>query len=169
MPPRGDKADLTDAEVRNAVLHMINPGAPSAKGAPAAPAARTGALYKSVGGLEVHLGFVPAETLRVFPKESVERSMHGGVPGGSGHYHLNVSLLDATSKAPVAGAKVAVRVEQLGMAGETKALEPLMINNAPGYGNYVRMRAKGSYLVTVRVQRADTSAPVEAKFEHRIY
>ena len=33
MPPRGDKADLTDGEVRAAILHMFNPTAP-AKGEP---------------------------------------------------------------------------------------------------------------------------------------
>jgi cytochrome c5 len=27
MPPRGDKADLTDAEIRNAILYMYDPGA----------------------------------------------------------------------------------------------------------------------------------------------
>ena len=29
MPPRGDKADLTDAEVRAAILYMFNPKAPA--------------------------------------------------------------------------------------------------------------------------------------------
>jgi cytochrome c5 len=29
MPPRGDKADLTDTEIRNAILYMYNPGATS--------------------------------------------------------------------------------------------------------------------------------------------
>jgi cytochrome c5 len=29
MPPRGDRADLTDAEIRNAILYMFNPGAVS--------------------------------------------------------------------------------------------------------------------------------------------
>jgi len=33
MPPRGDKADLTDGEVRAAILYMFNPKAP-AKGEP---------------------------------------------------------------------------------------------------------------------------------------
>ena len=33
MPPRGDKADLTDTEVRAAILYMFNPKAP-AKGTP---------------------------------------------------------------------------------------------------------------------------------------
>lgn len=31
MPPRGDKADLTDSEIRSAILYMYNPGA-AAKG-----------------------------------------------------------------------------------------------------------------------------------------
>ena len=26
MPPRGDRAELTDAEIRNAILYMYNPG-----------------------------------------------------------------------------------------------------------------------------------------------
>jgi cytochrome c5 len=167
MPPRGNQADLTDAEIRNAVLHMINPGAVSGKGSPAA--ARTAPGYKSAGGMEVHLGIVPAATLRAFPQGSVERAMHGGVPGGAGHYHVNVSLLNAASKAPVGDAKVEIRVAQAGMPGESIALEPVVINNAPSYGNYVRLRGKSSYLITVRIQKPDSSRPVETKFEHRTY
>ena len=34
MPPRGDKADLTDAEIRNAILYMYNPGAAPKGAAP---------------------------------------------------------------------------------------------------------------------------------------
>lgn len=35
MPPRGDKADLTDGEVRAAILHMFNAKSPPAKSPPA--------------------------------------------------------------------------------------------------------------------------------------
>ncbi len=35
MPPRGDKADLTDFEIRNAIVYMYNPGAAAKVGAPA--------------------------------------------------------------------------------------------------------------------------------------
>lgn len=35
MPPRGDRADLTDAEIRNAILYMYNPSA-AKEGVPAA-------------------------------------------------------------------------------------------------------------------------------------
>lgn len=37
MPPRGNRADFTDPEIRNAILYMFNPGAAS-KGAASAPA-----------------------------------------------------------------------------------------------------------------------------------
>jgi cytochrome c5 len=167
MPPRGDQADLTDAEMRSAVLHMINPGAVSGKGAPVT--ARTAPRYRSVGGMEVHLGIVPAETLRGFPQGSVESAMHGGVPRGAGYYHVNVSLLDAASKAPIGDAKVEIRVAKAGMSAESKTLEPVVINNAPSYGSYVRMQGKSTYLITVRIQKPGSPRRFEAKFERRTY
>ena len=172
MPPRGDKADLTDAEIRSAVLHMYDPSAP-AKGGPAAarratPPKPAGTL-KSVGGMDVYLGFVPAETLRKYPEGSVERTMHGGVPSESGNYHVNVSLLDRTSKAPIKDARVEVQIEQPGLTSETKPLEPVMINKAASYGNYVKLRPKTQYVVTVRVRQPGNPQPVEARFEHRQY
>lgn len=167
MPPRGDRADLTDSEVRNAVIYMINPVAVAPKSAPAA--ARAAPRYKTAGGMEVHLGIAPAQTLRLFPEGSVERAMHGGVPSGAGYYHLNVSLLDATSKAPVSDAKVEMRVEKAGMSGASKTLEPIVINNAPSYGNYFRMLGNSTYRITVTVSKPGSPDPVQAEFEHRTY
>jgi len=168
MPPRGDRADLTDAEVRNAVLYMFNPGAVAARAAPAS--AQAGApRYKVVGGMEVDLGIVPAETLRLFPEESTERTMHGGVPDGAGYYHLNVTLLDAKTKAPVSDAKVKVRVTQAGMSSVTKTLDAVTINNAPSYGNYFRMHWNSSYRITVDISRPGAKAPTQVTFQHRTY
>lgn len=168
MPPRGDRADLTDAEVRNAVIYMINPGAVATKDAPAA--ARAAApRYKLAGGMEVHLGVVPAETLRLFPEGSAERTMNGGVPEGAGYYHLNVTLLDVKTKAPVSGAKVQVRVAQPGMSGDTKTAEPIVINDVPSYGNYFRMRWNSTYQITVSVRGPGAPAAAAVRFQQRIY
>ena len=168
MPARGARADLTDAEVRSAVIYMINPATAAKKDAPAR-AAPPAAPYKSVDGIDVYLGFAPAEAMRAFAEGSVERSMHGGVPGGSGYYHVNVSLADAATKAPIGDAKVDMSLEEPGGSGVSKTLEPMVINNAPSYGNYFRMRGKSSYVVTVRIRKPGAARPVEVKFEHRTY
>jgi cytochrome c5 len=167
MPPRGDRADLTDSEVRSAVLYMFNPGAVAAK----APAAEQAAppRYKLAGGMEVDLGIVPAETLRLFPAGSKERTMHGGVPDGEGYYHFNVSLLDARTKAPVSDAKVSVRVTQVGMSSVTKPLEPVTINNAPSYGAYFRLHWNADYRISVEVSRPGAKVPTQVTFQHRTY
>jgi len=168
MPARGDRADLTDAEVRNAVIYMINPGAVATKGAPAA--ARAAApRYKLAGGMEVHLGVVSAETLRLFPEGSAERAMNGGVPEGAGYYHLNVTLLDAKTKAPVSGARVQIRVAQPGLSGDTKTAEPIAINDVPSYGNYFRMRWNSNYQITVSVRGPGAPVTAAVRFQQRIY
>ena len=173
MPARGGKADLTDKEVRNAIVYMFNPsavptgaaGATSAATAPARPAGN----FKAVGGTEIYLGLLPAEVLRSYPKDSVERTMHGGVPGGAGHYHINVSVVDVASKAPIAGAKVEIKIEDQGISSETATLQPITFNNIPSYGNYIKLRRKTPYLFTVKVQKPGSAHAIEAKFEHQVY
>ena len=170
MPARGDRADLTDREVRNAIIFMFNPVTASASSPAAAPAAPkpTGPV-KTVGSTEIYLGFLPAELLRSYPPGSVERTVHGGVPSGSGYYHVNVSVFNATTKAPISDARVEVRIAEPGLTSESKSLEPVTINNVPSYGSYVKLKQKTQYVVTVVVRRPDVAQPIEAKFDHRLY
>ncbi len=172
MPPRGGKANLTDAEIRSAVLYMFNPSAARSSGTletrsatGAVKPARSDATPKTVGGLKIFLGFTPAESLLVYPADSIERTMHGGVPKGSGYYHLNVSLYDRVSNAPITDAMVEVRIERLGMGGESKTLEPIPLG-AASYGSYVKVMRKTPYQVIVRIRTANSPSPVEARFEH---
>jgi cytochrome c5 len=174
MPARGGKAELTDNEVKNAIIYMFNPGSAAKEGAAgattAAPVlAKPAGNVKIVSGTEIYLGVLPAEVLRSYPKESAEGSMHGGVPSGTGHYHVNVSVLDAISKAPISGAKVDIKVDEPGMSSETKTLQPMTISNAASYGNYIRLKGKTQYVFIVKVQKPDSAQPIEARFEHRVY
>jgi cytochrome c5 len=168
MPPRGGQANLTDAELRSAILYMFNPAGTSAsRAAPRpTPKASPDPNQKTVGGIEMHLGFTPAEALREFPTDSVERTMHGGIPSGSGYYHINVSLLDATAQSPIGDALVEVRLEQPGLTSAWTALEPMAVG-AASYGNYLKPQRKTAYLITVRVQRRGATQAVEARFNHR--
>src|SRR5437667_3461766 len=138
MPPRGGMADLTDTEIRAAVAYMFNQGGapqteslPGGAGKSGAMPAKAGPNHVSAGGMEIFLGVVPAEALRSYAKDSAEATMHGGVPGGRGRYHLNISLFDSASNAAIEHALVDAQVEQPGIATESKRLEPMVANNAP--------------------------------------
>lgn len=167
MPSRGGQANLTDAELRSAIIYMFNPAAAAAgRAAEKAPRAAADPNHRTAGGIDFYLGIVPAESLRSFPIDSVERTMHGGIPSGRGFYHVNVTLVGAKSQAPINDAHVEVRFEQPGLTSKSVVLEPMGVG-AASYGNYVNLRERVSYLITVRVQTPGSNRSVEAKFEHR--
>jgi cytochrome c5 len=170
MPPRGGKADLTDGELRSAVLYLFNPAGPPKeppKSAQAAPPPGASPQRVTAGGLDVYLGRVSAERMRAYPPGSPEVKLHGGIPGGSGYHHVNVSVFDTVTQAPVAGASVQLDVEQLGMGREPKALEAVTVAGGPSHGAYVRLAPKGNYTFHVRVSRPGMP-PVEVKFQERL-
>jgi hypothetical protein len=139
-------------------------------GIPAAPAQAADANHKIADGVEIYLGVVPAETMRKqYSKERAESSMHGGIPGGAGHYHVNVSLFDVKTKGEIRDAQVQVRVEEFGAGSESKKLEPIAINNAMSYGNYFKMAGKGPYWITAQIRRPGSQRLLEAKFEYKHY
>jgi cytochrome c5 len=166
MPARGGHAELTDAEIRNAIVYMFDPEAEArALSRPAAvPAPVSGPNDATVNGIEIHFGLVSAERLRAYPRESAEAKMHGGVPSGSGYYHVNVTLFDAGSHAPVLGAAVEVDAVQPGSATKGKKLESLGGKSASSYGQYVRLGAKVPSTFTVRIRPAGTDRVTEARF-----
>jgi len=168
MPARGGMADLTDSELRGAIVYMFNPGAGSAKGAAPALPPPSGPNYRLAEGIEVFLGIVSAASLREqYPKGSRESSMHGGIPTGKGYYHENVSLFDAKTRAAITDARVEASAREPVSGGDTKALELVTLNNVPSYGNYFRMPSTNPYTITVKITRPGKPRPVEVKFEHK--
>lgn len=169
MPPRGGVASLTDAEIRNAILYMLNPQVSVSTEIPATPmetrSAPAGSSHVTVGGVDVYLGLISTESLRAYPPESAERSMHGGVPSGKNWYHLNVSLLDKSTQAPIEHAQVRASVGEVGSNGETKQLEAMDIGQG-SYGEYFRMTPHTSYSVTLLVRAPGSAGPVEAQFRY---
>jgi len=170
MPARGGMANLTDSEMREAVSYMFNQGTAPAKGPAAAPVAVADPNHKVIQGTEIYLGIVSAESIREqHQKGDPESSMHGGIPTRKGYYHVNISLLDSKTKAPISDAQVEVRVADPVMGGETKKLDLMAFNNAISYGNYFRMQGKDPYTITVKIRRPGTSRVIEAKFDYKHY
>ena len=170
MPARGGMASLTDAEIQNAILYMFNPAGSAASGqkakSPQAPAVPP-SNRATVGGMNIYLGLVPAARILDYPKESPERSIGGGVPSGADYYYVNVSLADSKSRTPIANARVSVDVQEVGLSGQSKNLEPLPAG--PGsYGNYVRVKKNAAYVITVQVRTADALGATKARFDYRL-
>lgn len=164
MPPRGGRADLTDNEIRNAIFYMFNPaGQPAAVPLPAPPAP-PGTQSVTVHGMRVYLGITSAERMRQYPPGSPEAKLHGGAPAGEGYQHVNVSLFDAASQAPIAGATVKLEVEQVGMETTTMTLEPYTLGGTSSYGAYVRLLPKATYVFHVKALRPGSGVTVEARF-----
>lgn len=143
MPARGGMADLTDTELRAAILYMFNPAGAGLKG-PAARRVPEETNHKVAGNLDVYLGVVPA---------------------GGGNYHVNISLRDRASQSHVKDAKVEARVASA-LGGATKTLKPTTFNEAVSYVNDFSMTGSEPYTITVKITRPKT-APVETKFDFR--
>ena len=169
MPARGGLANLTDSEIRAATTYMFNPGGAPTK-ASVAPPAGPDSNRKVIEGTEIYLGIVSAESIRAqHPKADAESTMHGGIPSGKGHYHVNISLFDSKTRAAITDAQVEARVAEPVSGGETKKLELVTFNNMPSYGNYFRISSKNPYTITVQIWRPGMSRTIEAKFEFKHY
>jgi len=166
MPARGDKADLTDSEVRSAILYMFNPVVSSAKPkAKAEPAAASDRSHKKIEGMDIFLGVLPAESLRSrHGGADADKKMYGGIPSGTGYFLVNVTLRDARTKAEIKDAEIEARVANL-MNGETRKLEVATINKGVSYGNYFQMPGRDPYTVTLQIRRAGAATAIEAKFD----
>jgi len=145
MPARGGIADLSDTELRAAILYMFYPGAAAAGTAAPAPAAPADPHRRLVDGMEVFLGVAPA---------------------GRGNYHINISLRDAASKADIKDAVVEARVANP-LGGATKKLQAKTFNGAMGYVNDFSMAGRDTYTITAQISRKGAARPSEVKFEFK--
>lgn len=130
----------------------------------ASRAAVEGGQQKTVDGLAVYLGVLPAEMLLGHPRGHPEREMHGGVPAGANRYHVVVALFDAASGKRVTNAKVTVGGASLGMAVSRRKAEPMLINNVITYGAYVTLAGPGPYRIQVEIRHPGASKPIEVEF-----
>jgi cytochrome c5 len=164
MPARGGVASLTDPEVRAAILYMFNHGVAIAQAAPATAATAPDPHHKIVGSTEIYLGLMPAQAIRAAQAEGKPLSgLQGKVPSGTGYYHVNITLADSKTKAPITDAQVKIKVADA-IGAETKTLDVITANNTISYGNYFHMSSGNTYAITAMISRPGTPDAIEAGF-----
>ena len=131
------------------------------------PAAAEIEPYKTADGLTIYLGILPAALVKGHPADHPERTMHGGVPRDRHEYHLVAAIFDSATGARISDARVTARVSGLGMAGEQKALEPMLIAGTVTYGAFFELPGTDRYTIRLEIQRAAAGQPVVADFTYR--
>ncbi len=169
MAPRGGVASLTDVEIRAAITYMLNPvTAAKAQSAGAEPAVRPDPNRRIIDGVEIYFGVISAETLRLqHSGTDAESTMHGGIPRGSGYYHVNVSLFDDNAKVAITDAHVEAKVADPVMGNQVKTLEPMVLNNSASYGNYFRLTGKDAFTIAVLIRKPGATSAIETQFTYR--
>ena len=163
MPSRGGLPDLSDAEIRGAIVYMFSGGMPSV--APPAPAAAADEHHKVVSGTDVYLGLMRAESMRA-STDSARNSDKRAIPSGKGYYHVNISLADSKSQVPVTDAEVKVQVSD-GVTSENHTLGLLAANNTVSYGAFYRFSSGSAYNITAQIRRPGVPGMIEAKFDFK--
>ena len=162
MPARCGLPELSDQEIRGAIVAMFNAGLPETP--PLPPAARTDPNHKLVSGTDVYLGLMRAEAIRAAAAKG--GAPQGEIPSGKGYYHINISLVDNKSQVQVTDATVKLKVSD-GMRTETKTLDLVGANRAVSYGGWFHLDSGNAYNITADVRRPGGAAPIEAKFSYK--
>jgi cytochrome c5 len=155
MPARGGLPDLTDAELRGAVVYMLNSGS----------GAKSGEDYRVVQSTTIYLGIVPADVMRKDPG-TYPASVYGAPPTLPNHYYVTITAFDASSGQRIADALVKARISGTAGTGPQQALRPITVASAVSYGNYFAMAGGGPYKVSVHLDRPGVPNPTEAQFQY---
>jgi len=161
MPSRGGSANLTDAEMRAAIVYMFNGSA--------APPARVGVAGASgpnlriVEGMTINFGVVSADAIRANANQ-YPKSVYGAAPEMPDQYYVTVSLFDADNGKRIGDAVVKARVSTAAGAGPEKTLQANALANAPSYGNYFAMAGSGPFQVALRITRPGKPDVIQTQF-----
>ncbi len=162
MPPRGGTANLTDAEVRGAIVYMLNAGTVAGTASPVASAAG-GPNLKVIEGITIYSWVVSADAIRANPKEYAA-GVYGVPPSAPEQYYVSVGLHNADNGQRITYASVRARVSSAAGAGPEKALNATAGAGSPTYGNYFAMAGTGPYQLTLHIRRPGMPM-TQAQFE----
>jgi hypothetical protein len=125
---------------------------------------------RTVDGLTVYLGVVPAAVTRSHPSGHTERTMHDGVSRPGVHdVHLLVAVFDSANGRRLRNVKVTARIHGTGRNLGTVPLQPMTVNGALTYGGYATIGWEEDVMVLVdiwRPSRTPRTSTTTAQFEY---
>lgn len=134
-----------------------------------APVSIAAEMSKTVAGMEIFYGVVPAQVV-ARSAQAHDPKMHGGKLRSPGSHHLVVSLFDVKSGERISDATVTATVTPLGMARVEKQLDPMQINDTTSYGNFFDFPASSApFRIAFKITRPAILPhnAVTAEFEYR--
>ena len=109
---------------------------------------------RTVDGLTVYLGVVPAAVTRAHPPGHTERTMHGGIAKPGMHdVHLLVAVFNQATGERLKNVMVTARIHGTNLNRWTVPLTPMTVNGALTYGGYTSLGVEQNVMISVDIKR----------------
>lgn len=118
---------------------------------------------KTVDGVAIYLGMVPAAVMRqnpdIYPAHEPSK-----IPSSKHVHHVMLALFDDPGGERITDAIVTARVAPLALAGPTKTLDPTVVAGALTYCNFFRISPSDTTVIQVEIRRPDVLRMIQARF-----
>ena len=125
---------------------------------------------KTVEGLTVYLGVVPAAITRGHAPQHAAVRMHGGSPQPSLHsVHIVAAVFNKTSGVRLRNIQVQARIHGTGNNRWTVPLKPMTVSGALTFGGYTSLGREEDVMITldiVRPERAPRTRTTTVQFRY---
>lgn len=126
---------------------------------------------KTVDGLTVYLGVVPAAVTRAHAPRHTESTMHGGaaVRRSIHDVHLLVAVFNSANGQRLRNIAVTARIHGTNLNRWTVPLTPMTVNGSLTYGGYTNLGAEEDVMISVdvwRPGRTPHTSTTTAQFEY---
>lgn len=125
---------------------------------------------RTVDGLTVYLGVVPAAVTRAHPPGHTERTMHGGMARPGMHdVHLVVAVFNKSTGERLSNVTVTARIHGTNRNRWAVPLTQMTVNGALTYGGYTSLGAEQDVMISVDIRRPGQTlrtSTVTAQFEY---
>ncbi len=118
---------------------------------------------KTVGGMVIYLGVVPAAVMRQHPDRYPAHEVRK-IPLGKHVHHIMLVLFEDPGGKRITNAVVTARVAPLALAGSTKPLDPMMVAGVLSYCNYFRISPRDTTVIEAEIRRPDGARVIHARF-----